>query len=187
MQMVFERGFDALLAIFPMAILKIRLYGDPILLKHASIVEQITNEERQLINDMLETMYAGNGIGLAAPQVGVLKRIIVADVNPGDAAHKPTVLFNPTIVGQEGEDVLEEGCLSFPGVSGEVERAAKIVVEGKDQFGKEVRVDAEDLLARVIQHETEHLDGILFINHFSRLKRKLIKNQLRKIRQQGIT
>ena len=97
-----------------MAILKIRLYGDPVLLKQASPVEQITNQERQLIDDMLETMYAGNGIGLAAPQVGVLKRIIVADINPVDAANKPTVLVNPTIIGQEEEALLEEGCLSFP-------------------------------------------------------------------------
>ncbi len=179
--------FETLLAVFPMAILEIRLYGDQILLKHASAVEQITNEERQLINDMLETMYAGDGVGLAAPQVGVLKRIIVVDANPDDAAHKPTVLVNPTIVSQEGEVVMEEGCLSFPGMAGEVERAAKVVVEGKDQFGQEIRVDAGDLLARVIQHEIEHLNGILFINHFSRLKRKLMKNQLKKIRQQAIT
>lgn len=169
-----------------MAILKIRLYGDPVLLKQASPVEQITNQERQLIDDMLETMYAGNGIGLAAPQVGVLKRVIVADINPVDAANKPTVLVNPTIIGQEEEALLEEGCLSFPGVSGEVKRAAKVVVEGRDQLGNEVKVDAADLLARVIQHEAEHLDGILFINHFSRLRRNLIRNQLRKIRRQAI-
>ena len=173
-------------SLYFMAILQIRLYGDPVLLKHASPVEQITNQERQLIDDMLETMYAGNGIGLAAPQVGVLKRLIVADINPIDAANKPTVLVNPTIISQEGEALLEEGCLSFPDVSGEVKRAAKIVVEGKDQFGKEVTIDAEDLLARVIQHETEHLDGTLFIDHFSRLRRKLIRNQLRKIRANNV-
>jgi len=169
-----------------MAILKIRFYGDPVLLRQASPIEQITNQERQLIDDMLETMYSGNGIGLAAPQVGVLKRIIVADVNPVDAANKPTVLVNPTIISQEGEALWEEGCLSFPGVSGDVKRAAKIVVEGTDQLGKEVKIDADDLLARVIQHETEHLDGILFIDHFSRLRRNLIRNQLRKIRKQAI-
>ena len=166
-----------------MAIMEIRLYGDNILRKPALPIEEITDAERQLAQDMLETMYAYRGVGLAAPQVGISKRIIVIDIEPDDGSHKPTILINPTIVSQKGEVVLEEGCLSFPDIREEVKRPAEVVVEGLDETGRIVKVEGEDLMSRALQHEIEHLDGILFIDHFSRLKRKLLKNQLNKIKQ----
>jgi peptide deformylase len=168
-----------------MAILEMKLYGDDVLRECAVPLERITAAERQLAQDMLETMYAYRGVGLAAPQVGVSKRIIVIDIEPDDDSHKPTILINPQILRQEGEAVLlEEGCLSFPGIREEVKRPAEVVVEGLDETGKVVKIEGADLMARALQHEIEHLDGILFIDHFSRLKRKLLKNQLNKIKQQ---
>ena len=166
-----------------MAILEVKLYGDNVLRERALPIEKITDAERQLAQDMLETMYAYRGVGLAAPQVGISKRIIVVDVEPDDDSHKPTILINPIIVNQKGEAVLEEGCLSFPGIREEVKRPDEVVVEGLDAIGQSVKIDATDLMARALQHEIEHLDGILLIDHFSRLKCKLLKNQLNKIKQ----
>ncbi len=166
-----------------MAILEIRLYGDTTLRERATSIERITDVERQLAQDMLETMYANRGVGLAAPQVGVLKRLIVVDVEPDDDTCSPIVLINPTLVHQEGEISGEEGCLSFPELRADVTRATHVVVEGLDVTGQPAQVDGTELLARALQHEIEHLDGILFIDHFSRLKRKLLKNQLNKIKQ----
>ncbi|MFQ6041694.1 MAG: peptide deformylase [Candidatus Poribacteria bacterium] len=166
-----------------MAILEVKLYGDSVLREHAIPIEKITAAERQLAQDMLETMYAYRGVGLAAPQVGVCKRIIVIDIEPDDDSHKPTILINPQILSQEGEAVLEEGCLSFPGIREEVKRPAEVVVEGLDAAGQIVKIEAGDVMARALQHEIDHLDGILFIDHFSRLKRKLLKNQLNKIKR----
>jgi len=165
-----------------MAILEVRLYGDEVLRECALPVEKITDAEKQLALDMLETMYVYRGVGLAAPQIGVNKRIIVIDVDPDDDSHKPTILINPTIMSQKGEEVLEEGCLSFPGISEEVKRPDEVVVEALDETGKCVKIEATTLMARAIQHEIDHLDGILLIDHFSRLKRKLLKNQLNKIK-----
>jgi peptide deformylase len=167
-----------------MAVLEVKLYGDDVLRQCATPVKKITAEEKQLVQNMLETMYACRGVGLAAPQVGLSKRIIVVDVEPDDSSHKPTVLINPIIVTQNGEAVLEEGCLSFPGIREEVKRAEEVIVEGMDETGQRVKIDATDLMARALQHEIEHLDGILLIDHFSRLKRKLLKNQLSKIKPQ---
>jgi peptide deformylase len=169
-----------------MAILEIRLYGDSVLRERALPVEKITDAERQLAQDMLETMYTYRGVGLAAPQVGISKRIIVIDVEPDDDSHKPTILINPTVVSQKGEVVLEEGCLSFPDIREEIKRPAEVVVEGLDETGQSVKIDATDLMARALLHEIEHLDGILLIDHFNRLKRKLLKNQLNKIKQETL-
>jgi peptide deformylase len=166
-----------------MAILEMKLYGDNVLRECAVPVDRITDAERQLAQDMLETMYAYRGVGLAAPQVGVRKRIIVIDIEPDDDSHKPTILINPQILSQEGEAILEEGCLSFPSIREEVKRPAEVVVEGLDETGRKIKIEGSDLMARALQHEIEHLDGILFIDHFSRLKRKLLKNQLNKIKQ----
>jgi len=169
--------------VIEMAVLEIRLYGDNVLRECAPPIEKVTDAERQLAQDMLETMYAYRGVGLAAPQVGFSKRIIVIDIEPDDDSHKPTILINPIILSQDGEVVLEEGCLSFPGIREEVKRPAEVVVEGLDETGRIVKIEEEGLMARALQHEIEHLDGILFIDHFSRLKRKLLKNQLNKIKQ----
>ncbi|HIE50646.1 MAG TPA: peptide deformylase [Armatimonadetes bacterium] len=139
--------------------LDIVLYGDPILRRRAKPVKSFTGRTRTLIKRMLEAMKAAKGIGLAAPQVGVSERIIVISTNGEDLA-----LINPRIVGQEGRQVDIEGCLSFPGLQGEVPRSRQVVVEAFNPLGRSVRVTAEGLRARAIQHEIDHLNGVLFID-----------------------
>lgn len=140
-----------------MAILPIRKEGDPVLRKKAQPVPKVTKRVVKLLQDMEETMYAADGVGLAAPQVGVSERLIVVDVGDG-----PIHLINPVLVSAEGSVVDVEGCLSIPGVVGYVDRAQKVVVDGLDIKGRPRRVEAEDWLARALQHEIDHLDGILF-------------------------
>lgn len=148
-----------------MAKLKIVLYPSGGLREKAKKVTRFDNATRKLAQDMLETMYANNGVGLAAPQVGVLKRLLVVDVSSGDEGRKPLVLINPEILEAEGEMVGPEGCLSFPDVFFEVRRAARIVVKFQNLQGKEQKLAAADnLLCRAIQHEIDHLDGQLFID-----------------------
>lgn len=149
-----------------MAILPIRLEGDPILRRKAKPVKAVTKRLVRLVHDMRETMYAADGIGLAAPQVGVGDRVIVADAGDGFLA-----LINPEIVEAEGREVDKEGCLSIPGVTGYVERAARLVVAGLDERGRPRRVAADGLLARVLQHEIDHLDGVLFTDKATGLVR----------------
>lgn len=142
-----------------MAFLPIRKLGDPVLRKRARPVARLTKRHQRLIRDMIETMHRADGIGLAANQVGVLDRIFVADVGDG-----PLVFVNPELRRTEGREVDVEGCLSIPGVTGYVERAARVVVSAQDADGRTRTVEAAGLLARVIQHELDHLDGILFID-----------------------
>lgn len=142
-----------------MAILPIRKEGDPVLRQKAQPVPKVTKRIVKLLQDMEETMYAADGVGLAAPQVGVSERLIVVDVGDG-----PIHLVNPVLIAAEGSVVDVEGCLSIPGVVGYVERAQKVVVDGLDMKGRPRRVEAEDWLARALQHEIDHLDGILFID-----------------------
>lgn len=142
-----------------MALLPINKIGDEVLREEAKPVDKVTKKRKKLIKDMLETMYAADGIGLAAPQVGVSERIIVVDVGEG-----PFALINPLIKTKEGSAIDVEGCLSVPGQKGYVRRALKIVVEGMDEEEKPVRIDAEGLLARCLQHEIDHLDGVLFVD-----------------------
>lgn len=165
--------------------LRIRLYGDKILREKALPIEQITDVERKLAEDMLVTMYAlPNGVGLAAPQVGVLKRLVVIDMNREDLSSKPLVLINPEIQTLEGEVTVEEGCLSIPDVSADVKRAEKAVVTALDLDGGQIEVTGENLLARALQHEIDHLNGVLFIDHVSGLKRPLLLTKLRKLSQE---
>ena len=164
--------------------LRIRLYSDPVLRERAFSVQEITDIERKLAADMLTTMYASPiGVGLAAPQVGILKRLIVIDLDRDDPDPEgaPLVLFNPKIHSLEGETTEEEGCLSFPGITADVKRAAKAVVTAQDIDGGPIRIEGEDLLARALQHEIDHLDGILFIDHVSGLRRQLLRGKLRKL------
>ena len=162
----------------------IRLYSDPVLREKALPVQEITDVERNLAADMLTTMYASSiGVGLAAPQVGVLKRLIVIDLDRDTPEGSPLVLFNPTIQTLAGETIEEEGCLSFPGITADVKRAARAVVTAQDIDGEPVRIEAEDLLARALQHEIDHLDGILFIDYVRGLKRQLLRGKLRKLQQ----
>lgn len=161
-----------------MAVLPVRIYPDPVLLRKAKPVEAVTPEIRTLIADMVETMYDAPGIGLAAPQVGVSVWVIVADPSSRDLTSELCVLINPVILWSEGEETLEEGCLSLPGITEEVTRPARIRVSAWDRDGKDVKFDADGLLARVIQHEIDHLDGILILDHLGKAKRDLLKRKL---------
>ena len=142
----------------------ILVYPDPFLARKAAPVAAVDDRVRALIRDMFETMYGAEGIGLAAPQVGVGKRIIVIDVSPVDKTVPPVVLVNPEIVERTGSVMGVEGCLSIPGIQGEVRRAETVVVRGRDEQGKAVRIRADGILSRALQHEIDHLDGILFID-----------------------
>lgn len=151
-----------------MSILDIRVLGDPVLRKPTKPVSEITDELRQLIADMFETMYAAEGIGLAAPQVGRTERLAVVDVDGAKFA-----LINPQIVSREGDiEKAEEGCLSIPDIYGDIERPGKVTVRAIDENGKEFEATATELLGRCFQHEIDHLDGKLFIDYLSPLKRK---------------
>src|SRR5215212_11897235 len=142
-----------------MAVLEIAKYGDPVLRVRCKTIERITDETRRLIADMIETMNAAAGVGLAAPQVRITERLFVYDVGEGAGA-----IINPEIVRQAGEVVGVEGCLSIPKLQGEVPRAETILVRGQDLHGRKVRIEATEWLARVFQHEMDHLDGVLFID-----------------------
>ena len=165
--------------------LQLCYYGDPVLRKRAEPVAEITEAERQFTEQMLETLYAtGNGIGLAATQVGVLKRLVIVDIGEDDdETYEPLVLFNPKILSFDGEIVAEEGCLSIPNVTAEVRRPEKVVIEGIDIQNDPVYIEADGLLARVLQHEIDHLNGVLFIDRISGLKRQLLKDELVRIQQ----
>ena len=140
-----------------MAVLEIITYPDPILLREAQTVPRVTRRVRRLARDMLETMYAASGTGLAAPQVGIQQRVIVVDV--GD---NPITLLNPEVTAAEGEQIGLEGCLSLPDLVGEVRRAEWVAVSGLNRRGRPITVEGEGLLARALQHEVDHLNGILF-------------------------
>lgn len=145
-----------------MAILNIRKIGDPVLRSKAKEVEEVTDKTRDLLDNMAETMYDAPGIGLAAPQVGILQRVIVVDVEDDNGLLE---LINPEIISvSEEKAIMEEGCLSIPEEKGHVVRAKKVTVRGLNRNGKEVIIEAEDLLARALQHEIDHLDGILFVD-----------------------
>ncbi len=144
-----------------MAIRKIREEGDEILKKKSREVEEVNEKIQELIDDMLETMYKANGVGLAAVQVGVLKQIIVIDIEDGD---KPLILINPKILKEKGEQEVEEGCLSFPNKFAKVIRPSEIVIEALDRDGKLRKIKGKELLAQVISHEIDHLNGVVFID-----------------------
>lgn len=160
---------------------KIVKYGSSVLREVAEPIDKITDEIRQLANKMLEIMYQADGVGLAAPQIGISKRIVVIDISPHDPSAKPMVLINPEIIKSEGQTEAEEGCLSVPEIRGGVKRAEKVTVEALDLNGNKIGIEAQELLARALQHEIDHLNGKIFVDHLSRLKQQLIKKQLRKI------
>jgi peptide deformylase len=162
-----------------MAVRDIRILGDSALRVRCSDVEEIDDEVRQLVDDLMDTMYAADGIGLAAPQVGIPLRVFVYDVREPEI--EPGVLINPRFVEAGGTIRDTEGCLSIPGLNETVERYSEVVVEGLDREGRAVRIEATDLLSRCLQHENDHLDGILFIDHLSPLKRKLLLNKWAKM------
>jgi len=161
-------------------VLKVRKYGDPILRRKAAPIQSITPEIKELIADMVETTYDQVGIGLAAPQVGIPLRLIVVNDDTGGGARP---LINPAIAARRGSVVAEEGCLSIPGIFAPVERAEWVEVKALDGRGAPVALEAHGLLARVIQHEIDHLDGILFIDRLDTVTRDRIK---RKIKREGL-
>jgi peptide deformylase len=163
-----------------MAVLEILKYPNPKLGKRSQPVEKIDPALHQLVQDIAETMYAAPGVGLAAPQVGHQLRVVVLDVNPATQPKNLTALINPEIISSEGECVWDEGCLSLPDFTEEVKRKKKVVVRCQNLEGETVEIEGNDLLAVVLQHEIEHLDGILLVDHLSPLKRSLYKRQLQK-------
>jgi peptide deformylase len=160
-----------------MAVLKVRKYGDPVLRRRAAEVTEVTPELRQTIADMVETMYDEVGIGLAAPQVGISLRLLVVGHEEG---REPRALINPVIVARGGEVTAEEGCLSIPGIFAPVTRSEWVEVEATDAEGRPVTMRGRGLLARVFQHEIDHLDGVLFIDHLDPVTRDRIKRRIKK-------
>lgn len=165
-----------------MSLRKLHLLGSPVLRQRADPVPGVDDAVRQLIDDLFETMYAAKGVGLAANQVGIAQRVAVVDTG-GDTA-EPLVLVNPTIVhrGEETETA-EEGCLSIPEIFGDVERPLSIIVEATDRSGAPFRLEASGYQARAIQHEVDHLDGVLFLDHLSAVKRGLLLSKWKRLRK----
>ncbi|HET9531403.1 MAG TPA: peptide deformylase [Blastocatellia bacterium] len=166
-------------------ILDIVKYGDPILTKRAQEVTEFDEKLHKLVDDMFETMYGARGVGLAAPQIGLLKRLFVMDCGNGRNKEKKVVLINPVVELEEGEQIGDEGCLSFPGFSFQVARPQRVVVRSQDINGNTFTLDVIDLEARCVSHETDHLDGDLFIDYLSPLKRDLVKRKIKKRAKQG--
>lgn len=163
-----------------MTVLKVKLYGNPALRKKCPEIEEVDGKIRKLLDNMAETMYHNKGIGLAAPQVGILKRAIVVDVGEG-----LTALVNPKILWRQGKATAPEGCLSLPGIFLEIKRSQEVIVEGIDKNGETKQIGAAGLYARALQHEIDHLNGVLITDHISRKKLKSIRKQLRKIAKIG--
>ena len=160
-------------------------FPDPELKKKSTPVTVINDATRALVQDMAETMYAAPGVGLAAPQIGVHQRIVVIDVSPKDEQPDLIVAINPVIIHADGESYEEEGCLSVPKYSANVRRHARVVVKTLDLDGNEITYKADDLLAIAFQHEIDHLNGILFIDHLSPLKREIFRKRYRRSREEG--
>ncbi len=160
-------------------------YGDPVLESVARPVTDFGKELAQLVDNMFETMYFAKGVGLAAPQVNMSWRLTVIDVSSGQNADDKLVLVNPQIVKVEGSQVGEEGCLSIPGFREQVKRANKAIVRAQNVKGEFFDISGEELLARAMQHEIDHLNGVLFIQHLSLLKRDLIKRKIKKLQKAG--
>jgi len=166
-----------------MAVRKIRILGDPVLRKRAEEVEAIDDNIRVIVQDMHDSMYQDGGVGLAAPQIGESLRIIVLDGDVEKYGERIIAIINPVITWSEGKVEEEEGCLSIPGIREKVERIAKVRVKGFDAEGGEIEFDADGLLSRAIQHEIDHLDGVLFIDRVGPLQREIILKQWKKIKE----
>ena len=166
-----------------MAVLEILKYPHPLLKKRSKEVDRIDGEVRKLIRDMAETMYDVNGIGLAACQIGIPQRIIVVDVSPIDPKQSFFAMINPEIISEEGEIEHEEGCLSVPDCLEKIKRQEKVHVIGISLEGKEMEVSGEGILAFALEHEIDHLNGVLILDRISRLKREIYRNKLKKERR----
>jgi len=165
---------------------KILKYGEPVLERKAETVTDFdTAELNELIVDMWETMYAAKGVGLAAPQIGFSKRVSVIDISVGEDETKKIVIINPEVASTEGKQTGEEGCLSIPGFREPVTRANKVSLRAQNEKGENIELSGEELLARAYLHEIDHLNGVLFINHLSALKRDIIRRKIRKLQKVG--
>jgi peptide deformylase len=160
-------------------------YPDPVLAQRGEDVKEFGPELAQLVEEMWASMYAAHGIGLAAPQIGVSKRITVIDVSFKEHPENKLVLINPEIIEHEGKQFEEEGCLSLPEIREKVQRAARVKVRAQDVNGEFFETEGDDLLARAMQHEIDHLEGVLFIDRLSTLKRDLVKRRIRKLQKSG--
>jgi len=164
----------------------ITLYGEPVLEKPAETITNFDTPELQtLVDDMFESMYAAKGVGLAAPQIGISKRIAVVDLSVAEDPSQKIVLINPEIIHKEGTQAGEEGCLSLPGFREQVRRPKKVTVRAQNVKGEPFEMNGEDLLARAFNHEIDHLNGRLYISHVSALKRDLIRRKVRKLVKAG--
>ena len=161
-----------------MSKLPIRVYNDPVLRKKTSVIKKMTEEDKKLIANMIETMYTKDGVGLAATQVGISRRIAV--INHTQKKGEELVMINPKIIKKSGGEIMEEGCLSLPGITAEVKRFQKLTLIFNDLEGRERKIKAEGLFARIIQHETDHLDGILFIDRLNFWRKNKILKKLKK-------
>ncbi len=164
-----------------MAIRAIRIYPDPILRVQCRAVTAFDESLRKLVADMVETMHAAPGIGLAAPQIGVDLRVAVVDLSSGDDPEQEHVLINPEIVHRQGQDTDVEGCLSLPGITDKVDRPTHVRLKAHDAEGNAFELEADDWLARAICHELDHLDGVLFVDHLRGLRRERVRRQLKKL------
>jgi peptide deformylase len=160
-------------------------YPDPVLAKKGEVVTVFDAKLKKLVEEMFESMYAAQGIGLAAPQISISQRLTVIDVSFRKNPEEKLVLINPEIVDRRGKQVEEEGCLSLPDIREKVQRAAWVKVKAQDATGKWFEVEGEELLARALQHEIDHLDGVLFIDRISRLKRELVLRKIKKLQKAG--
>jgi peptide deformylase len=160
-------------------------YPDPVLTKAGETVTLFDADTAQLVEEMFDSMYAAQGIGLAAPQIGISKRITVIDVSFKERPEDKLALINPVILDKNGKQVEEEGCLSLPEIREKVTRAAWVKVRAQNVKGETFEVEGEELLARALQHEIDHLNGILFIDHLSRLKRDLVQRRIKKLQKNG--
>ena len=160
-------------------------YGEDLLHAPAQPIVEITSDIQSLIDDMIETMYAAPGVGLAAPQIGVPLRLFVIDLSVGRASGDLIVLINPEFVERDGTQLEEEGCLSVPGFNASVVRPARVVCKGLDRDGREVKTEGTELLARAFQHEMDHLDGTLFVDRLRGIKRDMIVRRIQKLKKSG--
>lgn len=160
-------------------------YGDPILEKVAQPVTQFDSALRKLVDDMFESMYAHKGVGLAAPQIGVSQRLAIVDISAGEDPEQRLVMINPEVIETSGSQVGEEGCLSIPGFREQVKRPNLVKIRAQNVKGEWFEKEGDELLARALLHEKDHLDGILFLAHLSPLKRELIRRKIKKLVKAG--
>lgn len=168
-----------------MALLKIVHYPEPVLLQVGKPVTEFNAELKQLVDNMFKTMYSAGGVGLAAPQIAVSQRLFVMDCSGGDDAAQKIALINPEIIQVEGEQIGDEGCLSFPGLYQKVERSLRTIVRAQDIEGNWFELDGKDLTARCVLHETDHCDGIVFLDRMTPLKRQLAKRKIKRMQKTG--